>query len=197
MKRVFVLTTFAALIAVFLMAGCSEKKVVKPVQQEMQEQQQPQTTVSKETKEKKGKVKPEERITERQIAKIETGDEPSRYKEESGLFKDIYFDFDKYDVQPDAKPVLQAIASWLLKNPSAKILVEGHCDERGTNEYNLALGDRRAKAVRDYLAALGVSSNKVETISYGEEKPVCSEKTEECWAKNRRAHFVVLREAGK
>ena len=76
-------------------------------------------------------------------------------------------------------------------------MVEGHCDERGTNEYNLALGDRRSRAVRDYLVALGIGSNRIETISYGEEKPVCAEKTEECWAKNRRAHFVVLREAGK
>ncbi len=190
MKRIVL---FAALITVFLMAGCAEKKVVQPTKPEIQEQQQPQTTAPKETKEKKTKVRPEERITERQISKIETGNEPSQYKEESGLFKDIYFDFDKYDVQPDAKPVLQSIASWLLKNPSAKLLVEGHCDERGTSEYNLALGDRRAKAVRDYLSALGVPSNKIETISYGEEKPVCSEKTEECWAKNRRAHFVVLR----
>lgn len=194
MKKIFVI---AALISVFLIAGCAEKKVVQPVQQETQEQQQPQTTVSKETKDKKGKIKPEERITEKQLAKIETKDELAKYKEESGLFKDIFFEFDKYDVQDNAKAVLQSIASWLLKNPSAKILVEGHCDERGTNEYNLALGDRRAKGVRDYLAALGVSSNKIETISYGEEKPVCAEKTEECWAKNRRAHFVVLREAGK
>ena len=194
MKRLLV---FVALIMGLLIAGCAEKKVVQPVQPELQGQRQPETAMSKETGEKRGTIRPEERITERQVSKIETSNESSRYKEESGLFKDIYFDFDKYEVQSDAKPVLQAIASWLLKHPSAKILVEGHCDERGTNEYNLALGDRRAKAVRDYLAALGVSSNKVETISYGEEKPVCTEKSEGCWAKNRRAHFVVLRETGK
>jgi len=102
-----------------------------------------------------------------------------------------------YDIRPDAKPILQAIASWLLKNTSANILIEGHCDERGTNEYNLALGDRRAKAARDYLIALGIASDRIEMLSYGEEKPLCTETTEECWAKNRRAHFVILREKGK
>jgi peptidoglycan-associated lipoprotein len=153
----------------------------------------------KETAESKNKslVKPEERITEQQLAKIDTTDELAKYKEESGLFKDIFFDYDKYDVQQDAKTVLKNIASWLLKNSAAKILVEGHCDERGTNEYNLALGDRRARAVRDYLVALGIGPKRVETVSYGEEKPICTEKTDDCFAKNRRAHFVVLREAGK
>ncbi len=193
MKKIFVMVV---LLSVFLITDCADKKVVRPVQQEMQQQQQP-VAAPKETAERKGLVKPEERITEQQLAKIETKDELAKYKEESGLFKDIYFDFDKYDVQEDAKVVLKNIASWLLKNNSAKIMVEGHCDERGTNEYNLALGDRRARAARDYLVALGIGSNRVETISYGEEKPVCTEKTEECWAKNRRAHFVVLREAGK
>jgi peptidoglycan-associated lipoprotein len=194
MKKIFVM---AILISAFLITGCAEKKVVKPVQPELEQQQQPSAAAPKETKEKKGTIRPEERITERELAKVETKDELSKYKEESGLFKDVYFDFDRYDVQQDAKAVLEGIASWLLKNPSTKILVEGHCDERGTNEYNLALGDRRARAVRDYLVALGIPSDRIETISYGEEKPACTEKTEECWAKNRRAHFVVLREAGK
>ena len=192
MKKLFVLT---ALLTAFLIIGCAGKKVVQPSSQGL-EQQQPSAT-SKETQEKKGLLKPEERVTEKQLAKIETEDELSKYKEESGLFKDIYFDFDRYDVRQDAKTVLQTIASWLLKNTSAKVLVEGHCDDRGTNEYNLALGDRRAKAVRDYIVALGIGSGRIETISYGEEKPVCSQQTEECWTKNRRAHFVVLREAGK
>jgi len=197
MRRFFVMA-IAVLISAVFMIGCAEKKVVKPGQQEMQQQQQQQPeTTAKEPAEKKGLIKPQERITEQQLAKIETKDELAKYKEESGLFKDIYFDFDKYDVRQEDKDVLQGVASWLLKNPPAKILVEGHCDERGTNEYNLALGDRRAKAARDYLVALGIGSVRVETISYGEEKPVCTEKTEECWAKNRRAHFVVLREAGK
>jgi peptidoglycan-associated lipoprotein len=197
MKKIFVMGMLLSL-SVFFITACADKRVVRPVQQETQQQQQQQPVAApKETTEKKGLVKPEERITEQQLAKIETTDELAKYKEESGLFKDIFFDFDKYEVQQDAKAVLKNISSWLLKNNSAKILVEGHCDERGTNEYNLALGDRRSRAVRDYLVALGIGSSRIETISYGEEKPACKAATDECWAKNRRAHFVVLREAGK
>jgi peptidoglycan-associated lipoprotein len=191
MKKILVLMMVTVGL---IFSGCAQKKVVQP---EQEQQQQPAVTPAKETQEKKGMMKPEERITEQQLAKIETKQEVSKYKEEEGLFEDISFDFDMYDIRPDAKPVLQNVASWLLKNPQAKLSVEGHCDERGTNEYNLALGDRRAKAVRDYLIALGIGSDRIEMISYGEEKPVCSDKTEECWTKNRRAHFVVLREAGK
>ena len=121
----------------------------------------------------------------------------SQYKELKDLFEDIYFEYDEYQIRPAAKAVLQKVSNWLLSHRGAKVSVEGHCDERGTNEYNLALGDRRAKSVRDYLVALGVPSRRIETISYGEEKPVCSEKTEACFSKNRRAHFVILKEAGK
>jgi len=113
------------------------------------------------------------------------------------LFEDIYFDYDEYEIRAAAKAVLEKISTWMLTNRASKISIEGHCDERGTNEYNLALGDRRAKAARDVLIALGVPSGRIEMISYGEEKPVCSEKTDACYAKNRRAHFVFLKEAGK
>jgi len=189
MKKVFVL---ALLVLGLMLAGCPPKKVVQP-----EPQQQP-TVTPQETKQKGvPEVKPEERITEQRLAKIETKEEPSKYIEEKDLFEDIHFDFDRYDIRLDAQPILQKTASWLLKNTSKKILIEGHCDERGTNEYNLALGDRRAKAARDYLTALGVVSDRIEMVSYGEEKPLCTEKTEECWAKNRRAHFVILKEVGK
>ncbi|GAB4483962.1 MAG: hypothetical protein OHK006_06830 [Thermodesulfovibrionales bacterium] len=117
-------------------------------------------------------------------------------KKEAGI-EDILFDYDKYNVKDSYKPVLQAVASFLQKNAGAKVAIEGHCDERGTNEYNLALGDRRAKAVADALAALGVAGNRMETVSYGEEKPVCTAQTEECWQKNRRAHFVLLQKAAR
>ncbi len=189
MKRVFVLALI--LVSGLMLAGCPPKKVVQP-----EPQQQP-IVAPQETKEKAAEVKPEEKITEQRLAKIETKEEIPKYIEEKSPFGDIYFDFDEYEIRPDAKPILQSIASWLLKNTSVNILIEGHCDERGTDEYNLALGDRRAKATRDYLTALGVPSNRIEMLSYGEEKPLCTEKTEECWAKNRRAHSVILREAGK
>jgi peptidoglycan-associated lipoprotein len=189
MKNAFVLVLLALGL---VLAGCPPRKVVQP-----EVQRQP-TGISKEIKETTqmpAEVKPEEKtITEQRLAKIETKEEKPMYIEEKGLFEDIHFDFDRYDIRPDAKPILQKIASWLLKNTSAKILIEGHCDERGTNEYNLALGDRRAKAARDYLIALGIAANRIEMLSYGEEKPLCTEETDECWAKNRRAHFVILKE---
>src|ERR671924_610701 len=105
--------------------------------------------------------------------------------------KEIYFDFDRYDLSRDARESLKANAGWLKDNLSAVVQIEGHCDERGTTEYNLALGAKRAQAAMDYLTTLGIAANRLSTISYGEEIPVCKEKTEECWARNRRARFVV------
>lgn len=105
--------------------------------------------------------------------------------------KDVFFDFDKYDIRPADARTLDANAAWLKSNGNMLVLIEGHCDERGTNEYNLALGERRAKAAMNYLVSQGVQASRITIISYGEERPVCSEKSEACWAKNRRAHFLV------
>ncbi|HWO41072.1 MAG TPA: peptidoglycan-associated lipoprotein Pal [Candidatus Eisenbacteria bacterium] len=110
---------------------------------------------------------------------------------EAGPLKEIYFDFDKYDLRDDARATLKANATWLKNNPSARVEIEGHCDERGTNEYNLALGAKRAQAAKDYLVSLGIAADRISTISYGEEIPVCKETTEDCYQKNRRARFVV------
>jgi peptidoglycan-associated lipoprotein len=105
--------------------------------------------------------------------------------------KPIYFDFDKSFIRDDAKAVLQSNAAWLKANPQAKIKIEGNCDERGTVEYNQALGQRRAASAKKYLADLGISAHRILLISYGKEKPVCTEGTEDCWQKNRRDDFVV------
>jgi peptidoglycan-associated lipoprotein len=105
--------------------------------------------------------------------------------------EDIYFEFDKSTLTPAAQDNLLKKADWLRENPDVTATIEGHCDERGTNEYNLALGDRRAESAKAFLVDLGIDASRLTTISYGEERPVCSEKTEECWAKNRRDHFVV------
>ena len=110
----------------------------------------------------------------------------------AGPLKDIYFDFDRYDLKPDARATLKANADWLKANPSARAEIEGHCDERGTNEYNLALGAKRAQAARDYLITLGIAKGRLSTKSYGEELPVCKEQNEGCWQKNRRDRFVVI-----
>lgn len=103
----------------------------------------------------------------------------------------IHFDFDKSEIKPEAKAVLEKKAAWLRTNSSFKVKIEGHADERGTNEYNLALGDRRAKSAQKYLNALGISMDRMSTISYGEEKPLCTEQNEKCWSRNRRGEFKL------
>jgi peptidoglycan-associated lipoprotein len=113
------------------------------------------------------------------------------YVSANGLLGDIYFDFDRSDLKEDARARLTRNAEWLRAHPEFEVTIEGHCDERGTNEYNLALGERRASAARDYLVSLGVAGTRVRTLSYGEERPQCSDSAESCWSRNRRAHFVV------
>jgi peptidoglycan-associated lipoprotein len=111
---------------------------------------------------------------------------------ESKLLKDIHFDFDKYDVRRGDEEILKENAVFLKKNPKMKIQIEGHCDERGTVEYNLALGERRANNTKKYLVLLGISSDRISAISYGKERPLDKGHGEEAWAKNRRAHIVIL-----
>jgi peptidoglycan-associated lipoprotein len=108
-----------------------------------------------------------------------------------GPLKDISFNFDSAELSESARSTLKANAEWLKGNAASRVQIEGHCDERGAADYNMALGAKRAQAAMDYLATLGIAANRLSTISYGEEIPVCKEKTEECWAKNRRARFVV------
>jgi len=108
-----------------------------------------------------------------------------------GLFTDIRFDYDKYDLRDGDRQILANNAETLKKFDFLKVTVEGHCDERGTVEYNLALGDRRAKVAYDYLVSLGVAADRLKAVSYGKEVPLCQQATEECWARNRRAHFTV------
>ena len=117
---------------------------------------------------------------------------PSATEEElfSQSVKDIFFDYDKSDVRGDQQSALQGDSDFLKQHPNIRFTVEGHCDERGSTEYNLALGDSRANAVRNALVQGGVSADHVKTISYGKEKPFCTESNEQCWQQNRRGHFV-------
>lgn len=117
--------------------------------------------------------------------------EAYKYAVEQGLLGDIYFDFDKYDLRMDARERLRKNADFMKEYSQFTYGLEGHCDERGTNEYNLALGERRANAAKDYLVSLGVDPSRLRTISYGEERPFCTTSNEECWQKNRRGHFVM------
>lgn len=126
--------------------------------------------------------------------KKRTGDRIDNPGSDSGgPLSDIYFDYDSFDLSNEARETLQSHAEWIKKNGGGKVEVEGHCDERGTVEYNLALGAKRAKAAREYLINLGVDANQLSTISYGEELPLCKETAESCWQQNRRAHFLLVR----
>ena len=104
--------------------------------------------------------------------------------------RDAYFDFNKADIRPDARAALAKTADLLRNYPQFRVTIEGHCDERGSTEYNLALGDRRAGAVKQYLVSLGISADRMTTVSFGKEKPFCTQSNETCWQQNRRGHFV-------
>ncbi len=106
--------------------------------------------------------------------------------------KEIYFEFDSYSLSTDARATLKNNAEWLKTNPAARVELEGHCDERGTSEYNLALGAKRAQVAKEYLITLGIPVSRLSTTSYGEEIPVCRDQNEDCWQKNRRDRFVTL-----
>tara|TARA_Y100001934_G_scaffold152320_1_gene182670 strand:- start:269 stop:928 length:660 start_codon:yes stop_codon:yes gene_type:complete len=112
----------------------------------------------------------------------------------SKTLNSVFFDYDKYSLSKSAQKILIKNADWLKKDPSLKIQLEGYCDERGTNNYNLALGNKRAHKVKRELEVLGIDKDRMLTVSYGEEKPFCSERTESCWSQNRRVQFLIMRE---
>lgn len=118
---------------------------------------------------------------------------PAQFSENPAL-ADIHFDFDKSAIRPGDARILDRNAGWLKENPKIVVLIEGHCDARGTNEYNIVLGERRAQATRAYLASRGIAVSRMSIISYGEERPLCTQETEACWAKNRRSHFLTKSE---
>jgi peptidoglycan-associated lipoprotein len=188
-----------------LLMGCPKKTVVK------EEPSMKKAEEAAAEREKAARLEAEKAAREKELARIRE-EEAKKAKEkefekslvakrepgiagevfESRLLKDIHFDFDKYEIRPEDAEILKENAALLMKYPKVKIQAEGHCDERGTNEYNLALGERRSNAAKKYLISLGVSSDRVSTISYGEEKPLDPGHNEEAWAKNRRGHFIIL-----
>jgi peptidoglycan-associated lipoprotein len=185
-KEVKVMRKILAITLIFFAIGC--KKYVRAPEEPVKLEEVKAEEVKKEVEVKKAEVV-EEKILPREAKEV------AATVIEKPLFelKDALFDFDRYDIRPDARTVLDSIASWLNKNRDINVLIEGHCDERGTNEYNLALGEKRAQAAKDYLISKGITLTRMNTISYGEEKPTCTEQNEDCWQKNRRAHFVVTK----
>jgi peptidoglycan-associated lipoprotein len=141
-------------------------------------------------KEEEAKQPTETELEKSLVAKKERGIEGEVF--ETKLLKDVHFDFDKYDIRRGDEEILKENAALLKKYPKTKIQIEGHCDERGTAEYNLALGERRANNTRQYLVSFGIASNRISTISYGKERPLDPGHNEEAWAKNRRAHTIIL-----
>jgi len=134
-------------------------------------------------------VQPQTVTTETLPTDIE---ELNRVAVQRGYLQDAYYNFDESTLSPDAQAALTTSANWLKKNTQYNLLIEGHCDERGTEQYNLALGDRRANSAKEYIVALGVDASRVRTVSYGEERPFDTGHDEAAWAKNRRAHLVIV-----
>ncbi len=173
------------LFCLFLIMGCAERKIYLPHGKDAKDFQKEVISEDKKAIEE-SKIEVDE-----QMSSLELQETIKKLNEEIG---DIYFDFDRYDIRSDAIPILKKVAFYLQKYPKLKVIIEGHCDERGTNEYNFALGQKRAYSAKQYLMTLGISSTKIEVVSYGEEKPLCTEQNENCWQKNRRAHFVFIEE---
>jgi peptidoglycan-associated lipoprotein len=176
MKRLFI----AALIilGIITIVGCAQRQVTQAP-----EQGQAQATA------KTGAQK--EIVSEKPADSAQQSEAKQAERELETKVEDVHFDFDKSDVRDDAKPTLKKLSGMLSANTKLQVVIEGNCDERGTSEYNLALGDRRANAAKSYLVSLGIPSGRSKTISYGKEKPLCTESSEECWSKNRRDHFVL------
>ncbi len=184
-KGLSILVLFLCLGVILI--GCPKKTVVKEEPSIKKEE-----GVAKREAERPKEMKPEggREFEKGLVAKKEPGIEGEVF--ESKLLKDIHFDFDKYNIRPGDAEILKQNAALLKKYPKVKIQIEGNCDERGTTEYNLALGERRANSAKTYLISLGISASRISTISYGKERPLDPGHNEEAWAKNRRDHTVIL-----
>jgi peptidoglycan-associated lipoprotein len=192
MKRNFTVIGIIGLViclSMLVMAGCAKKQAVKdqPVAGETKAVAQAEKEVVKQEPAKKDDTA---EAAAREAAAREAAAKEAIAKE-AASFKDINFDFDEFSLRSDAREILKKHAEWLAKYGNYGVLIEGNCDERGTTEYNMALGERRAKEAMKYLVELGLDAKRIKTISYGKEKPLDPEHNEEAWAKNRRDHFVV------
>ncbi|RMF93895.1 MAG: peptidoglycan-associated lipoprotein Pal [Candidatus Schekmanbacteria bacterium] len=173
-----------ALSSLFLISSCAKKEVVKETPSPAPETKKEEVAPPPEEVKEEAPVEAEEEIDEEALRE-------ELIKRISSQIEDVFFAFDRYDLSEMAKKKLEKNAEVLKKNPSVNVLIEGHCDERGTVEYNLVLGEKRANAAKEYLVNLGVDSSRIDTISYGEERPFDPGHNEIAWAKNRRAHFVI------
>ncbi len=180
MKRInlFFVVIIAMLSTIFiLLAGCAKKELVS------ESSEQPQNEMKQEA------AKPNVPVTEEKA--VQPASESGQKIAATAELKDIHFDFDKYNLRPEDRAILSTHADWLLKNADYKVKIEGNCDERGTEEYNMALGQRRADEAKEYLLNMGIAKKRISTISYGKDRPLDPGHDEEAWAKNRRDDFVL------
>jgi len=192
MKLVLYLLVAATLLIVY---ACSPKPVYVPISERAGQSPEvgAQEKESQADRDRQGKERERAAIQEELLQKDLERQKmlQEQMKKGAPIFKDILFEFNGYSVDPAYQGLINDVAAWLSQNQGVKLTVEGHCDERGTIEYNLALGEKRAEAVKNQLVKAGVKVDRVKTISYGKEAPVDPGHTEEAWAKNRRAHFKV------
>lgn len=210
MQRAWVGSTITLALMVLFLTGCPKRPdVVETVPRPMASQGEvgiltpppsPKVAVPEEKSPTEVTAQPSEAkpateagaVPETKIAEAEVKPETSAEGKAAELaLKDIYFDYDQSAIREDSKKLLNENIEWLRKNPAAKVTIEGHSDERGSSEYNLALGDRRARATRDYLTAAGIPTNRISSISFGKERPFVLGHDESAWKWNRRAHFVL------
>lgn len=196
MKKYLTLMGILVVLAFSLtmFSGCAEKKAVVKDEAVQEQKVQPAETIVSQDDEAARRAKEQ---AEREAA-LRAQAEKDRLAREAAAaaalydgVKDINFDFDKSNIRPDAREIMKGNADIFLKNGATEIVIEGYCDERGTAEYNMALGERRAQEAKKYLTNLGIKASQMKTVSYGEERPLDPGNNEEAWAKNRRAHFVV------
>ena len=172
----------------FLAPSCGKKEIrSEPVMSEEEARRKAEEEARRREMEKQAGVR-EESLKEEGLR-----EEKERTRFERDIFEneDILFEFDSAKLSDEAQQILRNKAGWLRENPRAQVIIEGHCDERGTNEYNLALGDRRAFSAKSFLVDLGIDESRLTTVSYGEERPLDPRSVEDAWTKNRRAHFVI------
>ena len=178
----------ALMCAFILPAGCAKKAVTKEEPAVVREAAPEKQAPAQAAEAAPAKAPEEPKVDEAAMAAAAAADK------EASEFTDIHFAFDRYDLRPDAREILDKHAKWLTAHPEFIVRIEGNCDERGTVEYNMALGQRRAAGAMKYLVDLGIGKNRISTISYGKERPLDPGHNEEAWAKNRRDHFSVTRQ---
>jgi peptidoglycan-associated lipoprotein len=179
--------------AALLVSGCSKK--VEPVVSDAGATQDMSAKLREEEeaarRRREAEIAERERRAREESMRRSASEQAMNMARDEFMNRDVTFAYDSYTLSPEAKSILDKKATWMRDNTSVAVQIEGHCDERGTTAYNLALGERRATATKQYLAALGISGGRMSTISYGEEQPLDSGHNESSWAKNRRAHFVI------